>query len=172
MRAQVRNTLQHTSTHCNTLQHTATHCNTLQHTATHCHTLHITLQHTATTCNTTKTRRGINDETKKNGWFMCYSVLQCVAMLLYRSLLQAVLMYIWCMRWKLYVAVCCSVLQCVAVCCSVLQTCATSFFSRWYCCVFYVCVVEIYVLQCVAVCCSSVRQICFLGGIVAYLMYV
>jgi len=38
--APVRNTLQHTATHCNTLQHTATHCNTLQHTATHCNTLH------------------------------------------------------------------------------------------------------------------------------------
>ena len=32
----LRNTLQHTATHCNTLQLTATHCNTLQHTATHC----------------------------------------------------------------------------------------------------------------------------------------
>ena len=44
----MRNTLQHTATHCNTLQHTATHCNTLQHTATHCNTL----QHIATHCNT------------------------------------------------------------------------------------------------------------------------
>ena len=48
----VRDTLQHTATHCNTLQHiathTATHCNTLHHTATHCNTLH----HTATHCST------------------------------------------------------------------------------------------------------------------------
>jgi len=70
----VRNTLQHTATHCNTLQHAATccntywvsisdevfvtHCNTLQRTATHCNTLphaatyYNTLQHTATHCNT------------------------------------------------------------------------------------------------------------------------
>jgi len=41
----IRNTLQHTATHCNTLQHTATHCNTLQHTATHCNTLHHTTSH-------------------------------------------------------------------------------------------------------------------------------
>jgi len=32
----LRNTLQHTATHCNTLQHTATHCNTLQHTQLYC----------------------------------------------------------------------------------------------------------------------------------------
>jgi len=44
----VRNTLQHTATHCNTLQHTATHCSTLQHTAVHCNTL----LHTATHCYT------------------------------------------------------------------------------------------------------------------------
>jgi len=47
----IRDTLQHTATHCNTLQHTAIHCSTLQHahhTATHCNTL----QHAATHCNT------------------------------------------------------------------------------------------------------------------------
>ena len=38
--------------------------------------------------------------------YVCYSVLQCVAV--YCSVLQCV-------------AVCCSVLQCVAVCCGVLQ---------------------------------------------------
>ena len=31
----MRNTLQHTATHCNTLQHTATHCNSMQLNATH-----------------------------------------------------------------------------------------------------------------------------------------
>ena len=44
-------------------------------------------------------------------------------------------------RWKLCVAVCCSVLQCVAVCCSVLQSVAV-------CCS---------VLQSVAVCCSVLQ---------------
>jgi len=42
---------------------------------------------------------------------------------------------------EIFVAVCCSVLQCVAVCCSVLQCVAV-------CCS---------VLQCVAVCCSVLQ---------------
>jgi len=41
----VKDTLQHTLTHCNAPQHTATHCNILQHTAaTHC--CNTLLQHT------------------------------------------------------------------------------------------------------------------------------
>jgi len=44
----LRNTLQHTTTHCHTLLYTATHYNTLQHTATYYHTL----PHTAIHCNT------------------------------------------------------------------------------------------------------------------------
>ena len=59
---QVRNTLQHTATHCNTLQHTATHCNTLQHTATHCNTL----QHAATCCNALSSKEEVPEEQVRN----------------------------------------------------------------------------------------------------------
>jgi len=109
------NTLQHTAAHCITLQHTAAHCSTLQHTAAHCRTLqHTAAQfntppHTATHCNTL-TRLSVAgccsqlatqltitiDYRADFREFVCFSMLQCVA-------------------------VCCSVLQCVAVCCSVLQ---------------------------------------------------
>jgi len=60
----------------------------------------------------------------------------------------------------LYVAVCCSVLQCAAVCCSVLQCVAV-------CCSVLQCVaVCCSVLQCAAVCCSVLQCVavccCFL----------
>jgi len=51
----------------------------------------------------------------------------------------------------LYVAVCCSVLQCAAVCCSVLQCVAVS------CSVLQCVAVSCRVLQCVAVCCSVLQ---------------
>jgi len=56
---------------------------------------------------------------------------------------------------RVFVAVCCSVLQCVcsvfAVCCSVLQCTAA-------CCCVLQCVAECYrVLQCIAVCCSVLQ---------------
>jgi len=64
---------------------------------------------------------------------VCYSVLQCVAVLL-----QCVTV---CCSVLQCVAVCCSVLQCVAVCCSVSQCAAV-------CCS---------MLQCVVVCCSMLQ---------------
>jgi len=88
----MKNTQQHTATHCSTLQHTATHCNTLQHTATHCNTL----QHTATHCNklhhtATHTAKNFSKVSLLLTWLrrrflrislqciaVCYSVLQCV----------------------------------------------------------------------------------------------
>jgi len=70
-------------------------------------------------------------------YFMCCSVLQCVA-------------------------VCCSVLQCVAVCC-VIQTLSLYLIRRYISCVAVCCsvlqcaAVCCSVLQCVAVCCSVLR---------------
>jgi len=55
---EVRETLQHTATHCNTLHCTAAQCNTLHCTAEPCNTVHhtaahcSTLQHTAAHCST------------------------------------------------------------------------------------------------------------------------
>jgi len=98
------------STHCNGLQRTATHCNTLQHTATHCSTLqhtaaHNTLQHTAATCGQFSSKLWL--------WRMCAR---------WRILVTDLAPWKIKFRpFRLYVAVCCSVLQCVAVCCSVLQ---------------------------------------------------
>jgi len=65
--------------------------------------------------------------------------------------------------WCVYVAVCCSVLQCVAVCCSVLQCSHSSlqgvppiFSIHMLCCVAVCCIVP----QCVAVCCNVLSFVC------------
>ena len=65
--------------------------------------------------------------------------------------------------FALFVAVCCSVLQCVAVCCSVLQcaaVCCSVLQCAAVCCSVLQCVaVCCSVLQCVAVCCSRLQYV-------------
>jgi len=76
--------------------------------------------------------------------WVCYSVLQCVAM--WYSVLQCVAGALQC------VTVCWSALQCVAACCSacVARTLEFAGTHNWVCCS---------VLQCVAVCCSVLQHI-------------
>ena len=73
---------------------------------------------------------------------VCYSVLQCVAVLLQRQHMWNVCVLLLLLLFKIS---CCSVLQCVAACGSVLQ-CFSVCFSVWQCVA-----VSCSVLQCVAV---------------------
>ena len=105
--------------------HPATPCNKLHHTATHCNTL----QHTVPPC-----------QTLQHTANHCNTLWIKLTPLSSDSESAAV-----------YVAVCCSVLQCVVVCCSVLHCVAE-------CCSVLQCVaVCCSVLQCVAVCCNMLQ---------------
>jgi len=143
-------TLRHNATSCNTLRlftcarartrvtntfslpqtHTATQCNTLQHTAI----VHV---------------RARTHAREKRCLCECFSL--CV--------------YVFCVRQLrshdagVFVAVCCSVLQCVAACCSVLKFVVHNNCDHTMLLCLLQCV-EVYcsVLQCVAVCCSVLLE--------------
>jgi len=87
-------------------EYTATLCSTLQHPATPCNTL----QHPATPCNTP-----VDSERRTDFWRCDLKSCSC-----------ALFHFVDCSSYErvsvlLYVAVCCSVMQCVAACCNVLQ---------------------------------------------------
>ena len=119
----------HTAQHCNMLQHVATHCNALQHTPSTCPCLMLFSMvwwiwvHTGTHCTTPQHAA------------TCYNMLQRAATSC--NTLQhtaahssvslhitygSVMWFVWLgmEEWGLYVAVCCSMLQCTAVCCRML----------------------------------------------------
>ena len=90
----MRDTLQHTATHCNTLPHTATHCNTLQHSCD-------LYGGVASGLSRTQNRHPPVCCIVLQSVAECCRVLQCVAV---------------CCSGLQCVAVCCSVLQCVTLC--------------------------------------------------------
>jgi len=97
----------------------ATHCNTLQHTATHCNILQHTETHTLTALKTLFVNHTVDKEAR------------------YSYVPPGILMY---------VAVCCSMLQCNAACWSVLKEAQYSYVPPG-------------ILMCDAVCCSVMQRV-------------